>query len=114
MKKIYFLGTLGSLLLGLLVWKLLFPQIRGLDGIYIFFLGIFCLWTAAAILLGLGPDTEKPYRWGYAAVFFLLFLNQLAQARFHYPTYTLVNILLLSFIYLIQQLERRKDSGENP
>lgn len=109
MKKSYLLGVLCSLLLGLLTWKLLFPQISGLNGIYIFFLGFFCLWTAVAILLKLlSPDTPRAYRWGYAAIFFLLFLNQLVQAFFHFNSYTLIDILLLSFIYLLQHLEHRQ------
>lgn len=112
MKKGYLPGALCSLLLGLLVWKLLFPQVTGLDGVFIFLLGFFCLWTAAAILLGLlSPDTSRPYRWGYAAIFFLLFLNQLAQGLFHFSAYTLIDILLLSSIYLLQHLEcRQKDN----
>lgn len=112
MKKGYLLGALCSPLLGLLTWKLLFPQISGLDGIYIFFLGFFCLWTAAAILLGLlSPDSPRPYRWGYAAIFFLLFLNQLGQAFFHFPSYILVDILELSFLYLLQHFEHRQKGG---
>ncbi len=111
MKKGYLLGALGSLLLGLVTWKLLFPKITGLDGVFIFFLGFFCLWTGAAIVLGLvDPDIPKGYRWGYAAVFFALFLVQLGQAFFHFKMYTLLDILLLSFIYLLQHLEHRHDN----
>lgn len=108
MRKSYLIGALASPLLGLLVWKLLFPQITGLDGVFIFFLGFFCLWSAAASVLGLlSPDSAPIYRWTYAAIFLALFLTQLAQVFTQFQAYTLVDLLLLSTIYLIQYLDHR-------
>lgn len=105
MRKGYLLGVLCALLLGLLTWKLLFPQITGLDGIYFFFLGFFCLWTAAACLLGfVDPDSSKGYRWGYAAIFLAFFLNQVFHAS---GFYSLFNLLLIFTLFLVQRLERR-------
>ena len=109
MKKVYLIGAAAFPLLGLLLWKLLFPQISGLDGIYIFLLGGFCLWSAAACLLGLlSPDSSRSFRWAYGGVFLGLFLSQLFQALFHFPAFTLTKIVLLSTLYLIQHLEHRK------
>lgn len=105
MRKSYLLGVLCSLLLGLLSWKLLFPQVTGLDGIYTFFLGFFCLWTAAACVLGLvGQDIPMSYRWGYAAIFMGFFLNQIAHASGYY---SLFNLLLIFTLFLVQRLEHR-------
>ena len=53
MKKSYLIGAAAAPLLGLLLWKLFLPQITGLDGVFIFLLGFFCLWTAAAFPLRL-------------------------------------------------------------
>ena len=38
----------------------------------------------------------------------MLFLNQLGQAFFHFPSYILVDILALSSLYLLQHFERRQ------
>lgn len=108
MKKGYLIGAVAAPLLGLLLWKLLLPQVTGLDGVFIFMLGFFCLWTAAACPLGLlSPGSSPGYRWAYGGVFFALFLVQLAQGLFRLPAYTLINIFLLSALYLIQQLEHK-------
>lgn len=108
MKKGYLIGAVAAPLVGLLLWKLLFPQITGLDGIFIFFMGSFCLWTALACVLGLlSPESAPRYRWGYAALFFALFLCQLAQVFTEFSAYILVDILLLSTLSLIQHLDRR-------
>ncbi len=109
MKKSYLIGAAAAPLLGLLLWKLFLPQITGLDGVFIFLLGFFCLWTAVAFPLGLlACDSSLGYRWAYAAVFLSLFLVQLAQGLTEFPLYTLANLFLLSAIYLIQHQERRQ------
>lgn len=107
-KKVYFIGAAVLPLLGLLVWKLFFPWITGLDGVFLFMLGAFCLWSAAACPLGLlSPESSPRYRWAYAGVFLALFLVQLAQGLRGLSLYTLLDLFLLSLLYLIQQLEHR-------
>lgn len=109
MKKAYLIGAIVTPLAGLLLWKLLFPQITGLSGVFIFMLGGFCLWTAAACPLGLlVPESSPGYRWAYGGVFLALFVVQLLQGLGDFPLYTLVSLLILSVLYLLQHLERRK------
>lgn len=109
MKKGYLIGAVLAPLAGLLMWKLLFPQIKGLDGIFIFFLGFFCLWSALACLLGLlSPQSSTGYRWAYAGVFLALFACQLAQVFTDFQATTLVDILLLSTLSILQYGERKK------
>ena len=105
MTKGYLLGSLCSLLLGFAAWKLLFPQITGLDGVYFFFLGFFCLWSAVACVLGfMGQDTPKGYRWGYVAIFLGFFLNQITHDS---GLYSFFNLLLICTLFLVQRLEHR-------
>lgn len=108
MKKGYLMGAIAFPLLGLLLWKLLFPSVRGLDGVFLFMLGAFCLWSAAACPLGLlTPESTTGYRWAYAGVFLALFAVQLLQVFTDFHVYTLADLVLLSTLYLIEQQERR-------
>ena len=112
MKKWYLIGAVAFPLLGILVWKLFFPQISGLDGIFLFMLGTFCLWSAVSCPLGLlTPESSPGYRWAYGGVFFSAFLVQLLEVFTDFSFYTLADIVLLSALYLIQHQEQ-KGQGE--
>ena len=107
-KKAYSIGAAVFPLLGLLVWKLFFPQITGLDGVFLFMLGAFCLWSAAACPLGLlAPESSSGFRWAYCGFFLAFFALQVIQAFTDFSYYTLACIFLLAVLYLIQQLERK-------
>lgn len=108
MKKSYLIGAIASPLAGLLLWKLLLPQITGLNGVFIFMLGGFCLWTTLAFLLGLlACESSRGYRLAYAGLFLALTAVQLVKGLTDFPLYTLVSIFLLAAIYLVQQQEHR-------
>ncbi len=104
----YLIGSLVSLLAGGLIWRLFFPQCSVLDGISVFFLGSFALWTAAAIFLGiLDPDIPMGFRLVYSAIFVGMFLNLLAQVLTDFEDSTFLNLMGLFALYFVQHLERR-------
>lgn len=107
--KLYLIGCLVSLLAGGSIWRVFFPQVTVWDGINVFFLGFFALWTAASIFLGI-MDREIPmgYRLVYSAIFVGMFLNFLAQALTNFEDGTFVNLMCLFALYFVQHLERRR------
>lgn len=103
--KVFLLGSLAVLGIGGLVWRIFFPEFPVIDGIFIFFMAPFCLWAAAACLLGLwGTDIPKGYRLGYAAVFIGFFFNQIFHSS---ENYTFFNLALILTIFLLQRFEHR-------
>ena len=110
--KTYLIGSLVSLFAGGLIWRLFFPQISVIDGIGLFFLGGFALWTAIAIFLGiLDPEIPMGFRLVYSSIFVAMFLCYLAQALVDFEDSTFVSLMLLFTLYFCQHLERRRKGG---
>ena len=107
--KPYLIGCLVSLLAGALIWRVFFPQVSVIDGIGVFLLGFFALWTGAAIFMGLlDPEIPMGFRLIYLAIFVGMFLTYLAQALTDFEDSTFVNLMALFAIYFVQYLERRR------
>lgn len=108
--KAYLIGSLVTLLAGASVWRLFFPQVSGLNGVCLFLLCPFALWSAAAVLLGLlGEDIPKNYRLVYAAIFVGYSLNQVALVRGS-DLCSLFNMLLTLTLFFVQRLQQRQDN----